>query len=209
MSERHDFDELIGAEPQGPERERLRRTHDLLLAAGPPPELAPELEAGPTLAMTLGRPPRHMKRRLALIAAAIVAVAVVFLGGYIAGNRNSAAPTTPNAARVLELQGTALAPNALATLHVRPRDDAGNWPMTLDANGLPALPDEGYYAVYVVRNGKPWKPCGWFTVNGPHDGVSVPLNAPWQLEQSDRWVVTRQLPGTHGAGETVMQEPSP
>jgi len=44
-----DFDELIDGEIDGAERERLRRMHELVLRAGPPPELSPQLEAGPTL----------------------------------------------------------------------------------------------------------------------------------------------------------------
>ena len=61
--------------------------HDLLVAAGPPAELAPELERGPTLAMTLGGArPRHVARRIALLAAALVVLALAFLGGFVAGN---------------------------------------------------------------------------------------------------------------------------
>ena len=40
------FDELVGAELPPSERERLRLVHDLLVAAGPPPEL-PKLLASP------------------------------------------------------------------------------------------------------------------------------------------------------------------
>ena len=39
------FDDLIGSEGLSPEDElRLRRVHDLLVQAGPPPDLSPELE---------------------------------------------------------------------------------------------------------------------------------------------------------------------
>ena len=72
-----DFDELMEDADPG-DRERLRRVHDMLVAAGPPAELPPEIEAGPTLAMTLGRrrSARRMKRRVALLAAAIVILLV-------------------------------------------------------------------------------------------------------------------------------------
>ena len=39
-----DFDELVGGDVTGDERERLRRAHELLVQTGPPPELSPELE---------------------------------------------------------------------------------------------------------------------------------------------------------------------
>lgn len=35
------FDELIGPEVQGVERDRLARVHELLVQAGRPPELTP------------------------------------------------------------------------------------------------------------------------------------------------------------------------
>ena len=82
-----DFDELMeGADPD--DRERLRRVHDMLVTAGPPAELPPEIEAGPTLAMTLGRQrsARRVKRRVALLAAAVIILLVAFLAGYITGN---------------------------------------------------------------------------------------------------------------------------
>ena len=41
MSREPDFDALVGADVPGEERDRLRRAHELLVAAGPPPELAP------------------------------------------------------------------------------------------------------------------------------------------------------------------------
>ena len=201
-----DFDELIGNEPQGPERDRLRRAHELLLAAGPPPELSPELEAGPTLAMTLGRPPKRHRHRLALAAAAAIAVAAVFLGGYIVGNSNHNG--NPSAIHTIELSGTSFAPSALASLRVLPEDLAGNWPMTLAVSGLPALPQDGYYAVYLVRGGKPWKPCGWFTVDSPRKTVTISMNAPYQLEQGDSWIVTMQAAGTNGAGRAVLRPTS-
>ena len=42
MTDRPDFRELVGDLPDE-ERARLERVHDLLIAAGPPPELPPAL----------------------------------------------------------------------------------------------------------------------------------------------------------------------
>jgi hypothetical protein len=205
MTRGPDFDEVVGGEPEGAERERLRRAHDLLLAAGPPPELTPELEAGPNLAMTLARRQRQGRRRLALLAAAAVAVAIVFLGGYIAGSRGGSAPTPVNAVDSLNLRGTGDAANALGTIYVLPPDAAGNTPMRLDVARLPALPKRGYYAVYLVRNGKIVAPCGWFVTGGDQAQTDVRLNAPYAYEPGDTWIVTRWLPGTKAPGTTVMR----
>ena len=200
------FDELVGDIPAG-ERERLLRVHELLLEAGPPPELSPEIEAGPTLAMTLVRRQRehHVRHRLALLAAAIAAIAVVFLGGYITGNRGTGGDA---AAKTLQLTGTSAAPGALASLRIDHADPAGNWPMKLSVTGLPKLPERSYYVVFLVRNGKPWAPCGTFVVAGPSHGTTVWINAPYDLQKGDTWVVTKHMPGSTEPGPTVLQPAS-
>ena len=195
-----DFDELTGDLPAD-ERARLLRVHEMLVEAGPPPEIPPELE-GPTLAMTLGKPKRtqrHMQRRLALLAAAFVLLALVFLGGYITGNDSTVG------GRGIKLQGTALAPKAEGSLRIQDADPAGNWPMTFAALGLPKLPPHGYYEVYLTRHGKPLAPCGTFVVKSKDIGVSVQLNAPYELESGESWVVTRQPPGVHTPGRVVLR----
>ncbi len=193
MSRGPDFEDVVGPETTGAERERLQRTHDLLVTAGPPPELSPELASGPTLAMTLGRRPGRARHRLALLAAAVVIVALVFLGGYVTGNRGGGSSGV-KAVRTLQLRGTTAAPDALASLRLLPAD-AGNWPMTLSVTGLPAT-SQGYYEVYLVRPGKPWASCGAFVVAGASKATVVTLNAPYRLGASDRWVVTMQPAGT-------------
>jgi hypothetical protein len=198
-----EFEELVGEEGAPAERERLRNVHDLLVAAGPPPELTPQLEAGPTLGMTLGaRTRRRMQRRVALLAAAIIILLLAFLAGYISGNGND---NSISSARILKLQGTALAPDALASLKIDPVDPSGNWGMRLSAVGLPKLPQGGYYEVFLTRDSKIWAPCGSFVVRDRKTGVSVPLNAPYRLEPGDSWVVTRQEPGQHTPGAVILR----
>lgn len=204
MTRTPDFDELVGPDLGREERERLERVHDLLVIAGPPPELTPELERGPTLAMTLGRSSRRrVERRVALLAAAVTVLAVAFLGGYLAGHGN-AGSLAPG--HTLKLVGTAQAPGALAALHVQEADPAGNWPMTLTVTGLPKLPARGYYEVFLTRNGKIFAPCGTFLVKSPTGAVSVQLNAPYHLHRGDSWVVTQQLPGHKDAGPVVLTQ---
>ncbi|MDX6466693.1 MAG: hypothetical protein QOI27_1733 [Gaiellaceae bacterium] len=200
MTHRPDFDELVGPEVERDERERLLRVHELLLQAGPPPELSPDIER-PTLALTLQRRPRPARRRMTLLAAAIAVVAAVFLAGYATGNHHGNGP----AGHTLSLVGTKAAPGALASLQVEPADAAGNWPMKLAVTGLPKLPPQGYYTVYLVRNGKAFAPCGTFVVAGKAHGTLVWLNAPYRLEAGDTWVVTKQLPGHHEAGTVVLR----
>jgi hypothetical protein len=196
-----DFEDLVGSDVEQAERERLRRVHDLLLEAGPPPELSPEIELGPTLAMTLSRRGGRVQKQVLLIAAALVVLGLAFLGGYLSGNGGSSGLASSS---VLKLSGTSAAPAALASLRIEPDDAAGNWPMKLTATGLPKLRGHGYYTVWLVRNGKPWASCGAFVVAGTNRAVSVWLNAPYRLQKGDSWVVTKQLPGHRDVGPVVL-----
>ena len=204
MTRAPDFDELVGFDVEREERARLQRVHALLLAAGPPAELPPELEAGPTLALTLGRRGRKRPahRRPVLIAAAICLLALAFLGGYVAANGGGTASW-----KTLSLAGTRAVPGALASLKIEPVDSAGNWPMQLSVTGLPKLPANAFYEVYLVRNGKPFASCGTFVVDGPKRATSVSLNAPYRFQLGDTWIVTKQSPGQRNPG-AVMLTPS-
>ena len=206
MNREPTLDDLIGAEATGAERERLQHVHGMLLEAGPPPELSPKLEAGPTLGMSLHRR-RAVKRRAMLLLAATLAVVVVFLGGYALANRGGSSPS-PVFAQALA--GTSLAPHAQGTLEVW-SSSAGNWPMTLTVVGLRPLPPRRYYEVYLFRHGEPWAPCGAFRIgnsSSPANPVRVTLTAPYTLHKGDSWVVTRQGPDGAEPGQTVLR-PAP
>lgn len=204
MNREPNFDDLIDAEITGPERERLHNVHDMLLRAGPPPELPPELEAGPNLQMTMARRRRHEKGRgMVLLAAALVGV-LVFIGGYAIGNGRKAGGSEKTPVTTLALKGTAAAPNAQASLEVWHPND-GNWPMTLYVVGLGKLPPRRYYEVYVVRGGRILGSCGTFLVKQAKNPVMVTLNAPYPLQKGDTWVVTRQSPGGAEPGTTVLK----
>jgi hypothetical protein len=196
-----DFDQLVG-DVEGAERARLERAHALLVQAGPPPELAPELEAGPTLKMTLNRRPRRQRRGMLLLAAALAVAAIVFLGGYMTGNGGSGTSTA--SAEILKLAGTQAAPRALAELVVSPADRAGNWPMHLSVTGLEPLKKGWEYEVYLTRGGKPWASCGSFKVASA-GATQVQLNAPYRLKHGDSWVVTKQLLSRDSPGQIVMR----
>jgi hypothetical protein len=203
------LDELVGTDMTPAERQRLQHVHELILQAGPPPELTPELEAGPTLAMTTGKRRRAaVKPRALLLLAAALTVALVFFAGYAVGN-GGGGKSAHRAVITQALKGTSLVPQAQGTLDVWRSQDGKNWPMTLTVVGLPKLPPHNYYEVYLLRHGRPWGSCGTFRVAGsPGTATKVTLTAPYSLRQGDSWVVTR--PGAGGAepGKTVLQ-PAP
>jgi hypothetical protein len=201
------FDELVGAETSGEERERLRHVHELLLEAGPPPELPAKLRNAPGSDPGVVRLQRRrvVKRRGLLLLAAALSIVVVFAAGYAVSNsrQSGGASSASDLAKTVRLAGTRFAPNAKATLDVW-EPQAGNWPMTLSVVGLKRLPAHDYYYVYLVRDGKPWAPCGAFRVASSSQTLILTLNAPYKLRKGDTWVVTRP---THRGepGSTVMR----
>ena len=198
------LDELIGDEATGAERERLQHVHELLIEAGPPPELSPELEAGPTLGATLSRRRRALKPRALLLLAAALSVALVFFAGYAVGNGRNGTSSAVLPAVNLQLAGTSAVPRAQARLEVWKRRD-GNWPMTLEVVGLPKLPSHRYYEVYLVRGGKLGGSCGTFRITSSDRPATVTLNSPYPLRKGDSWVVTRPGPGGAEPGQTVLR----
>lgn len=200
MNQPPDFDQLIGSDVEGAERARLRGVHALLVQAGPPPEISPSLDAGPTLGMTMARRPKRARRRVMLLAATVAVLAIAFLAGYITGNGGGGAAS----AEIMKLGGTQAAPAAFASLQIRPVDAAGNWPMRLSVTGLPRLKDGSYYEIYLMRDGRPWAPCGSFKVSTKAATV-VDLNAPYHLKHGDSWVVTVQTPASSEPGRIVMR----
>jgi Anti-sigma-K factor rskA, C-terminal len=199
-----DFDELVGTETTGAERQQLQRAHELLLQAGPPPELTPRLETAPDVDGIARRHQRRVvKRRAMLLLAAALSIIAVFAAGYAVADHRGGRSANPAASETLALRGTSFAPGARATLEVwHPQD--GNWPMTLSVVGLPPLPPHSLYEVYLVRGGKPWGSCGTFRVSSSSGALSVRLNAPYALQKGDSWIVTRAGPGGE-PGKTVLR----
>ncbi|MFN2627520.1 MAG: hypothetical protein ABR569_02640 [Gaiellaceae bacterium] len=199
MTRPPEFDDLVGTEVEPGEQDRLRRVHELLVRAGPPPELSPELEAGPDLRVAYRHPRRPGRsRRAGLLAAAAVVALLAFLGGYLTGNHarpEAAAPTV----RVIAMHGTASAPRVRASIRLAAPDQGGNWPMTLIATGLPKLRAGDYYLLLLTRKGQPDAPCGGFL---PREGP-IYLNAPYRLRPNDGWVITRQRSGAPFPGPVL------
>lgn len=180
-----ELDELLEGDP------RLRAVHDMLVEAGPPPELPPSLEHAPGSAPA-PRVRLMPRRRLgaALVLAAAFALAL-FGAGYLVSAR-----TGPDAGFeedfALTMQGTPAARGASATLLVGELDEAGNWPMEMTVRGLPELPDGERYELLLTRDGEAIVSCGTFVVEGE---TVVFLNAPYRLRDYDGWIVTREGEG--------------
>jgi hypothetical protein len=204
VTDKPDFDAFVEGMPPE-ERERLRRVHDLLVAAGPPPELPPALAKPPPEREERERTPfltTLPRRRLGAVVTAAIGVAAAGFGiGYLAGAGND------NASRAefvtvftLEMKPTSAArEGAAAVLRIGKKEEGGNIPLAVSASGLDPVPEGGYYELWLTKKvGKRQKrevSCGTFIASDRD--LSVRLNAPYTLEPGfNGWIITRHLPGS-------------
>jgi hypothetical protein len=200
-----DLRDLIDVEGIDPAEEaRLRRMHELLLEAGPPAELPPELLApgAPPSAEILQFPslPRRRWAAAFLVAAAFAFAA--FGGGYLFGH-SKAKPAKFATARLVEMHPVKTGVAGLAVLRVSNHDAVGNWPMEMTVTGLPEQQQRtAYYELWVTENGKPALPCGAFRVHGKT--TTVRFTVPYTFKGIDGWVVTAHAPGAPEPGPIVL-----
>lgn len=158
MTRAPDFRDLIGDDIPAEERDRLHRVHDLLVTAGPPPELPDSLTEPPSPRGTV----TFLQRRLrtAIVLAAALALAA-FAFGYLVGERDDS-PTARFAAADTVILGEKVGPQAI--VRIGERDANGNHPMLLTVERLPHAVAGDYYTLFMTRNGRPIVPCGTFNV---------------------------------------------
>lgn len=184
MTGKHpDLRDLVGDDVPADELERLGRVHELLVRAGPPPELPGELARAPEPGGTVALLPKRHWRPLAALAAAL-AIAAFGVGWLAASAGDSGDEAFPPIDFRVPMAGTRAAPHAVASIAVAERDEAGNWPLAMTIRGLP----NASYELWLTKKGKLAALCGPFRTEG--DSVAY-LNAPYRLRQYDGWVVTR------------------
>lgn len=173
-----DLAALVG--DAGPdELARLGRVHELLVAAGPPPEISPRVSMPPEEPKPGLVPVPHRYRVAALGVAAVVALALLGVGYAIGrGVPREEAYTAPMAGPG----------GATAEIVVFERDAAGNWPMEITVQNLAAVGGARHYELWLTKGGQLARQCGVFVVSSGA-ATAVPLNAPWRLRDFDGWVV--------------------
>jgi hypothetical protein len=179
-----DFDDLLEGVERPEERARLRRVHELLVEAGPPPELSPALSSV--------SPPRSGRRRwLAGLALAAALAVTAFAIGYLAGD----SPDDASAMRVRQTVQLAGAGNASGVINLGYKGTDGNWPMKITVNGLKHLSGGDYYRLALTQDGEPKVTCGTFNVG--RGKTTIEMVAAYNLEGFDGWVITLWNADTH------------
>jgi len=176
-----DFDDLVGGEVEGAERDRLRRVHDALVEAGPPPELSSR--PAPPVVQVVPLATRRRRRRIGLVALAAAFGAIAFALGFLVAESSG-----PGTDRVIALTG---AGGASASLEVFELDGAGNWPMELEVEGLDPPSSGARYQLWLTKRGQLAALCGSFLVE-TEGTTTVPMNAPWRFDEFDGWVVVEE-----------------
>ena len=197
-----DFKELIDTEGLDPDEEaRLRRVHELLVQAGPPPDLPPALEHVPEEeSAEIVQFPLLPRRRWAVAAVAAATLALLAFGGGYLTEHTKSSRSAFHTTRVVPMHGQG---EALALLRLAKSDSAGNWPMQLEVTGLPQQADQNaYYELWLTKNGKPAEPCGTFRVHAKT--TRVRFTVPYSFDGVDGWVITKQTHGAARPGPVVL-----
>ncbi len=198
-----DLRELVGDDLPERELAALARADDALRATPAPPQPSESL-TGRILAIPgNGRAGGRRRFFAGLALAAALAAATfgigVWVGGDEGGGRESVEQVT--------LTATADAPpGAEMVLDVLPVDDAGNWAMAAEVSGLEPLPEGGYYEVWLTKGEELVMSCGRFVVGADGSASNVWLNAPYDFDGFDRWVVVSMQPG-EGPSDWLLDGP--
>lgn len=194
MSERNVRD-LVGDDVPEAELTELARV-DALLRSVPPP--APEVPGTLTRAVTGARPGSTGRRRGRLAVAVALAATLAALsfgaGSWLSGGADFDARGT------VPMEATDHARGASALIRLGPAQPGGNWELELETEGLPKLPEGGYYVLWLSKNGEYAATCGTFAVGS--GTTTVRMNAPYRLADYDAWVVTAVVPGQTGDADS-------
>jgi hypothetical protein len=199
------FDDIVGTEGLSREEEaKLRRVHELLVAAGPPPDLSPDLSLPPVPAEEADPPEVAYllrRRRGRVLVLALAAALAAFLGGYAFGH-SKGKPAAFTSVRTVAMHGpTGGASHGV--INIADKDSVGNWPMQFEVSGLPQQSSRAaYYELWLTRNGQAVAPCGSFRVNAKTTRIRLSVSYP--LKSFDGWIVTAQTGQHDGLGPTVL-----
>jgi Anti-sigma-K factor rskA len=207
MTREPNFEDLVGRDLGADEEKRLRGAHELLLAAGPLPELPQGLEE-PSIEPAADPSPDRLgqdafqllpRRRLGAMLALAAAIALIaFVSGYVAGFSHDGFAAQYS----VPMHATAKAAAASAKVEVGKRDSRGNYPLRVEVSGLPKLKQGGYYEMFLTRGKRKWT-CGTFAAGG-QGAVKVRLTVPYDLESGDGWIITKERQGQPAVGPTVL-----
>jgi Anti-sigma-K factor rskA len=178
-----DIRELVGDDVPEDELDALRRADALLRTVPPPPSQVPPRLTQAVTALAL--PASFWSRpRLAAAVALAAALSALFFG---VGRWTAGSDVDP--LLTVSLGATPSAPDAAAVVEVGERDEkSGNWELELEVTGLPKLPGNRAYVLWLEKDGEYAATCGTFNVG---EGTTrVRMTVSYRLSDYDAWVIS-------------------
>jgi hypothetical protein len=191
VKEPPDIRELVGDDVPEGDLGELRRVDEMLRSVPAPPAQVPARLTQAVTALTLPAP-FWSRRRMALA----VALAAALAAGFFGIGRLTSGPSV-DARATVPMRATAAAPEtAAAVIQVGARDEkSGNRELILEVTGLPKLPADRYYSLWLEKDGEYGAACGSFNVG--EGTTTVRWSVSYRLSQYDAWVISEhgEAPG--------------
>jgi len=176
-----DFRDLVGDDLSQEERVKLERVDRLLRSVpAPPSEVPGSLDRAVNRIGTERR--QWTPRRLLVAMTLAVTLAALFFG---LGRWTTSGE--PHYRATIQMTPAASNPGASALIKLGDRDANGNWKLKLQVGGLPELTGDGYYVLWLAKDGKYAATCGTFKVRGD---TTIDMTVSYRLSEYDAWVIS-------------------
>ena len=176
-----DFRDLVGDDLSQEERVKLERVDRLLRSVpAPPSEVPGSLDRAVNRIGTERR--QWTPRRLLVAMTLAVTLAALFFG---LGRWTTSGE--PHYRASIQMTPAASNPGASALIKLGDRDANGNWKLKLQVGGLPELTGDGYYVLWLAKDGKYAATCGTFKVRGD---TTIDMTVSYRLSEYDAWVIS-------------------
>jgi hypothetical protein len=176
-----DFRDLVGDDLSQEERAKLERVDRLLRTVpAPPSEVPGSLDRAVN---RIGTERRQWTpwRLVAALALAVTLAALFFgVGRWTSGGE-------PHYRASIQMKPAASNPRASALIKLGDRDANGNWKLKLQVDGLPELSGDGYYVLWLAKDGKYAATCGTFKARGD---TTIDMTVSYRLSEYDAWVIS-------------------
>jgi hypothetical protein len=176
-----DFRDLVGDDLSPEERAKLERVDRLLRSVPAPPSEVPESLDRAVDRIGLERRDWAPRRLAAAVALAVSLAALFFgVGRWTTGGE-------PHYRASVQMKPAASNPQASALIKLGDREANGNWKLKLQVDGLPELGGDGYYVLWLAKDGKYAATCGSFKVRGD---TTIDMTVGYRLSEYDAWVIS-------------------
>jgi hypothetical protein len=176
-----DFRDLVGDDLSQEERAKLERVDRLLRTVPAPPSEVPGSLDRAVNRIGTERGQWTPWRLVAAVTLAVTLAALFFgVGHWTTGGE-------PHYRASIQMTPAASNPRASALIKLGDRDANGNWKLKLQVDGLPELSGDGYYVLWLAKDGKYAATCGTFKARGD---TTIDMTVSYRLSEYDAWVIS-------------------